>query len=580
MFTFVTETLPLTCVQDPGPKPCCHRLALGSFSPSDSSLPLSLFAVSRHLLSMPITRRLGLAAVGADKSAPEDNHSPPAARRSNRRAQATTTAISESKKTCKTTDKFTSEVNCSPSPAPAAWQSSRKAQDTTAAFSASKLKKTRASKKAAEMEDERNQARQPESADTQPQPSAPDTALIEPSEAAYSRDEVDELVSIPCKAKSPVPQQTEPSTPQSPNRATSGGVPQIPDDVTNRPANNTDSEGGEDLPMHNGNTETSSQDDDDDHECLVVQRSEGQGHAEDQGCEARLDRDDSPIERIRHPTSDTGEEDDDNDNELADKVDPEPSPLASDPQAMAASSNTRDDDEDEDELADSDAVDRELNSPQTTAASSSKGKGKGKAPLKCGPLSAEDKEEIHVFSTQVLEMAQDLADHLRTSRRNVLISASLGIKESRNENITNLYSQWYAATHTKPDRMSGADYARHISANYHKLVDAMTEDERNANLKEVRDWAASRETFIDQKPGLKSITTRILSIRDKFTSLSQSVENLYDIVVIGALLYVGDDAAGCQLSSLFTGSPIVRQLIDKNEVNVREILDRLTVAVK
>ncbi|KAI0245176.1 hypothetical protein BJV78DRAFT_1288807 [Lactifluus subvellereus] len=227
--------------------------------------------------------------------------------------------------------------------------------------------------------------------------------------------------------------------------------------------------------MHNGNTETSSQDDDDD--------PEGQGCAEDQGCEARLGRDDSPIECIidessssqsnysetqkkilwerearaqrGHPTSNTEEEDDDNDDELADEVDPEPSPLASDPQAMAASSNTRDGDEDEDELADSDVVDRELNSPQTTMASSSKGKGKGKAPLKRGPLLAEDKKKF-----------------------------------------------------------------------------------------------------------------------------SQLVENLYDIVVIGALLYVGDDAAGCQLSSLFTGSPIVRQLIDENEVNVREILDRLTVAVK
>lgn len=61
---------------------------------------------------------------------------------------------------------------------------------------------------------------------------------------------------------------------------------------------------------------------------------------------------------------------------------------------------------------------------------------------------------------------------------------------------------------------------------------------------------------------------------------SQSVENLYDVVVIGALIYVGNDTAGRQLSTLFTGSPVFRQLIDENDVNVREILDRLTVAVK
>ena len=51
-------------------------------------------------------------------------------------------------------------------------------------------------------------------------------------------------------------------------------------------------------------------------------------------------------------------------------------------------------------------------------------------------------------------------------------------------------------------------------------------------------------------------------------------------MVIGALLYVGDDPAGRQLASLFTGSPVFRQLINENDVNVREILDRLTIAVK
>ena len=85
------------------------------------------------------------------------------------------------------------------------------------------------------------------------------------------------------------------------------------------------------------------------------------------------------------------------------------------------------------------------------AASSSKDKGKQKAPLKHGPLSAEAKEDIRDFATQVLGMAEDLADRLRISKKKVLISAGFGIKESRSENIANLHAQWYAATHTKPD---------------------------------------------------------------------------------------------------------------------------------
>lgn len=60
----------------------------------------------------------------------------------------------------------------------------------------------------------------------------------------------------------------------------------------------------------------------------------------------------------------------------------------------------------------------------------------------------------------------------------------------------------------------------------------------------------------------------------------QSIENLDEITVIGALLYRGADPAGKQLSGLFTGSPVFRKLIDANDVDVRKLLDRLMVALK
>jgi hypothetical protein len=208
--------------------------------------------------------------------------------------------------------------------------------------------------------------------------------------------------------------------------------------------------------------------------------------------------------RFGHATTDTEEDDDYDDRELADEADPEPDLSIT---------------------------------PQTTAASSSNNKGKGKSPLKRGPLSAEDKEDIRAFSTQVLDMAQDLADRLRISRKKVLISAGFGIKESRRENIANLHAQWYAANHTKPDgstyflasffflciltstTVSREDYARCISADYHELVDGKTGDEKASNLQEVREWAAAREHVIDEKLSSKSVSSCITSIRDKFTGL-------------------------------------------------------------
>ena len=118
-----------------------------------------------------------------------------------------------------------------------------------------------------------------------------------------------------------------------------------------------------------------------------------------------------------HITTDTKQDDDDNNGELADQVDPDPG------------------------TADT----------LWTEAGPSKDNGKQNSPLKHGRLLTQAKEEISAFSTEVLGMAQNLADRLRISRKNVLISAGFGIKESRGENIANLHAQWYATMHTKLD---------------------------------------------------------------------------------------------------------------------------------
>jgi hypothetical protein len=52
------------------------------------------------------------------------------------------------------------------------------------------------------------------------------------------------------------------------------------------------------------------------------------------------------------------------------------------------------------------------------------------------------------------------------------------------------------------------------------------------------------------------------------------------MVVIGVLLYTGTDPAGKQLSAIFTGSDVVRELIEVNQTDVRALLDQLTTAVK
>lgn len=59
---------------------------------------------------------------------------------------------------------------------------------------------------------------------------------------------------------------------------------------------------------------------------------------------------------------------------------------------------------------------------------------------------------------------------------------------------------------------------RLISADYHSLVDGKSKEEKDLNLKKVREWAAASPIIGDQIPRSSAIA-RIRSIRDKFAGL-------------------------------------------------------------
>jgi hypothetical protein len=55
---------------------------------------------------------------------------------------------------------------------------------------------------------------------------------------------------------------------------------------------------------------------------------------------------------------------------------------------------------------------------------------------------------------------------------------------------------------------------------------------------------------------------------------------LEEIEVIGAIVYTGMDAAARQTSAFFGGSDAVFQLIDAHNLDVREIMDKITTTLK
>lgn len=143
--------------------------------------------------------------------------------------------------------------------------------------------------------------------------------------------------------------------------------------------------------------------------------------------QTKRERDRKRAQRISkgHPASDTEFEDDEDDLQLQDEVEEEEdvAPQSTQPRRQKAKS---------------------FNIPAID-------KGKGKATSTPGPLPDAAKEEAQEFGRQVMDAADVLADRWNTSRRSILVAASLMLRESRAPNSANKHSEWYASTFPKQE---------------------------------------------------------------------------------------------------------------------------------
>lgn len=87
-------------------------------------------------------------------------------------------------------------------------------------------------------------------------------------------------------------------------------------------------------------------------------------------------------------------------------------------------------------------------------------KGKGKASYARGPLPAAAQEEAQEFGHQVMDAADQLADKWNTTRRSILVAASLWLRETRGPNSANKHSAWYASHYPQEP---GGQYASILS---------------------------------------------------------------------------------------------------------------------
>ncbi|KAI6126516.1 hypothetical protein F5141DRAFT_1060265 [Pisolithus sp. B1] len=196
---------------------------------------------------------------------------------------------------------------------------------------------------------------------------------------------------------------------------------------------------------------------------------------------------------------------------------------------------------------------------------------------KPGNLSKVVLEEIWAFAWDVKMTAQELGQWHGQSTHDILIAAGFGIKPSHTKiNEANLFCSWYWATQPKPAGVNRDTLNNLITKEYNTLMQDIPKDDlaaRREKLQAVYEWSES-SSVIPANQSVKSIAARVNSTKTQFSGLAKAWSNLKDIEIIGAVMYVGQDPAGCQISGIFGGSEVIRNFINEHGVDVRALMDK------
>ncbi|KAG1760794.1 hypothetical protein EDD22DRAFT_954627 [Suillus occidentalis] len=160
--------------------------------------------------------------------------------------------------------------------------------------------------------------------------------------------------------------------------------------------------------------------------------------------------------------------------------------------------------------------------------------------------------------------------------------AGLARKATRKESIWNQHQAWFK-TVLHPSKATSlqawkAKQAKHYHAHSHK-------DPKNAAL-----WKQIQEHFDHAIATHNDLSSQescslMMAVCEMFAKLMSAVlalywHHTYRIHVAGIVIYPGDEESGCQASSFFVGSDIVKALIDTQQVNAKHMIDEITTILK
>ncbi|KAG1882246.1 hypothetical protein F4604DRAFT_1921988 [Suillus subluteus] len=199
-------------------------------------------------------------------------------------------------------------------------------------------------------------------------------------------------------------------------------------------------------------------------------------------------------------------------------------------------------------------------------------------PAKKGRLPLEAVLKAQELGRTTVEAAKALGKEYGKSARVILIEAGLVTKATRKESPWNQHQTWFK-TFSPPSEEQDIkawkeEQAAHYKAHPYK-------DPKHAALwQKIQEYWDGCLTGATEDLTSRSVSSLMLRVRDDFSKAAGYWYRTHGIHISGVAIFPGHEDAGRQASGFFSGSDIMKDIINARQLDISRILDELTTILK
>ncbi|KAJ8580672.1 hypothetical protein M405DRAFT_869310 [Rhizopogon salebrosus TDB-379] len=201
-----------------------------------------------------------------------------------------------------------------------------------------------------------------------------------------------------------------------------------------------------------------------------------------------------------------------------------------------------------------------------------------KGSAKKGRLPQEAVSKVQELGRKTVAAVEVIGKEYGKSARTILIEAGLARKAIRKESTWNQHQAWYGTAFPASEE---PDFKTWQAKQYAHYKAHPSKEPKHAKLcKEIQEYCTHSSAGTTEHLSSRSASSMMMRVHDDFSTSASFWFRTHGVHIAGVMIFPGDEESGRQASGFFSGSDIMKDIINAQQLNIQHYLDELTTILR